>query len=51
LEIELTTLDHLAFEIPLDAYEIERTRLQRIGLELIERTWSGEYARLALQWT
>jgi catechol-2,3-dioxygenase len=46
LEIDLTTLDHLAFEIPLDKYETERTRLQGLGLELVEKTWSGEYAWL-----
>ena len=46
LEIDLTTLDHLAFEISLDEYESERTRLQEMGLELVEKTWSGEYAWL-----
>ena len=46
LEIDLTTLDHLAFEILLDEYEIERTRLQGLGLELAEKRWSGEYAWL-----
>jgi catechol-2,3-dioxygenase len=46
LEIESTTLDHLAFEISLDEYESERARLQGLGLELVERTWSGEYAWL-----
>ena len=46
LEIASTTLDHLAFEISLDEYESERTRLQDMGLELVERRWSGEYAWL-----
>lgn len=46
LEIDSTTLDHLAFEISLDEYESERARLQGLGLELVERTWSGEYAWL-----
>lgn len=46
LEINLTTLDHLAFEIPLEDYEAERTRLQALGHELVERVWRGEYAWL-----
>ena len=46
LEIDLTTLDHLAFEIPLEEYETERTRLQGMDLELVEKIWSGEYAWL-----
>jgi len=46
LEIDLTTLDHLAFEISLDDYESERTRLQEMGSELVEKTWSGDYAWL-----
>ena len=46
LEIESTTLDHLAFEIALDEYESEWARLQGLGLELVERIWSGEYAWL-----
>lgn len=46
LEIDLTTLDHLAFEIPLDEFETERTRLQGMGLEFVEKTWSGEYGWL-----
>ena len=46
LEIESTTLDHLAFEISLDEYESEWARLQGLGLELVERIWSGEYAWL-----
>jgi catechol-2,3-dioxygenase len=46
LDINLTTMDHLAFEIPLEQYEPERTRLQGMNLELVERVWSGEYAWL-----
>ena len=50
LEVDLTTLDHVAFEISLDEFEMERTRLQARGLELSERVWSrvgsGEYAWL-----
>ena len=46
LEIDTTTLDHIAFEISLDEYESERARLQGRGLELVERIWSGEYAWL-----
>ena len=50
LDAELTTLDHVAFEISLDEFEVERARLQERGLELSERIWSrvgsGEYAWL-----
>jgi catechol-2,3-dioxygenase len=46
LNIGLTTLDHLAFEIPLDQYDTERMRLQAMNLELVERVWSGEHAWL-----
>ncbi len=46
LVIDLTTLDHLAFEIPLEQYDTELTRLQRMRFELVERVWSGEYAWL-----
>jgi catechol 2,3-dioxygenase-like lactoylglutathione lyase family enzyme len=46
LEIDMTTLDHIAFEISLDEYESEWARLQGLGLELVERVWSGEYAWL-----
>ena len=41
LDIGLTTLDHLAFEIPLERYAVERARLQAMGLEWSERAWSG----------
>ena len=46
LDINLTTLDHLAFELPLEQYETEQTRLQAMSLELVERVWMGEYAWL-----
>jgi len=46
LDIVLTTLDHFAFEIPLEQYPTERERLQQMGLELTERIWQGEYAWL-----
>ena len=46
LDINLTTVYHLAFEIVLEQYEPERTRLQAMGFELVERVWSGEYAWL-----
>jgi catechol-2,3-dioxygenase len=46
LDIALTTLDHLAFEIPLERYAAERERLQEMGLEWSERAWSGIHAWL-----
>ena len=46
VDINLTTLDHLAFEIPLEQYDVQRTRLQAMNVELVERVWSGEYAWL-----
>ena len=46
LDINLTTLDHLAFEIPFEQYGAEKTRLQAMNLELVERAWTGEYAWL-----
>lgn len=46
LDIALTTLDHIAFEISLEQYPIERERLQHFGLEVTERIWRGEYAWL-----
>lgn len=46
LDIGLTTLDHLAFEIPFEQYDDERARLKALSLELVERVWSGEYAWL-----
>jgi len=46
LDIQLTTLDHVAFEISLEQYPAERERLRQFGLEVIERVWRGEYAWL-----
>jgi len=46
LDIALTTVDHLAFEISLEQSPTERERLQQMGLELTERIWQGEYAWL-----
>jgi catechol 2,3-dioxygenase-like lactoylglutathione lyase family enzyme len=46
LDIALTTLDHLAFEISLEQYPTEQERLQQMGLEVTERIWQGEYAWL-----
>jgi catechol 2,3-dioxygenase len=46
LDIALTTLDHIAFEIPLEQFQAERERLQQRGLEVSERIWRGEYAWL-----
>jgi catechol 2,3-dioxygenase-like lactoylglutathione lyase family enzyme len=37
LDIALTTLDHLAFEISLEQYPMERERLQQMGLDVTER--------------
>ena len=34
---ETSTLDHVAFEIPLDAYESEKARLERLGLSVQTR--------------
>jgi catechol 2,3-dioxygenase len=46
IDIALTTLDHFAFEIPLEHFQAERERLQQLGLEVSERIWRGEYAWL-----
>ena len=46
IDIALTTLDHIAFEIPLEHFQAERQRLQQLGLEVSERIWRGEYAWL-----
>lgn len=46
LDITLTTLDHLAFEILLEQYDSERERLQAMRLEVTERIWSGEWTWL-----
>ncbi len=39
LDIQLTTLDHLAFEIPPEDYEKEREAFTAAGLFIRERTW------------
>ena len=46
LDIAMTTLDHFAFEIPLERYSAERKNLQQLGLEVVERIWQGEFAWL-----
>ena len=46
LDIALTTLDHIAFEIPLEHFQAECERLQQLGLEVSEQIWRGEYAWL-----
>jgi len=46
LDIALSTLDHIAFEIPLEHFQAERERLQGQGLEVSERIWRGEYVWL-----
>jgi catechol 2,3-dioxygenase-like lactoylglutathione lyase family enzyme len=46
LDITLTTLDHIAFEIPLEQFQAEHERLQQLGLDVSERIWRGEYAWL-----
>ena len=46
LDIAVTTLDHIAFEIPLEQYAAERERLREKGVEFSERAWSGIHAWL-----
>jgi catechol 2,3-dioxygenase-like lactoylglutathione lyase family enzyme len=46
LDIAVTTLDHLAFEIHFEQFAAERERLQGVGLELIDRAWTGIHAWL-----
>ena len=46
LDIALTTLDHLAFEIHFEQFAAERERLQALGLDLSERAWTGIHAWL-----
>jgi catechol 2,3-dioxygenase len=46
LDIHLTTVDHLAFEIPIERYTEEKERLRQKGFELRERIWSGDHAWL-----
>jgi catechol 2,3-dioxygenase len=46
IDVALSMLDHIAFEIPLEHFQAERERLQQLGLEVSERIWRGEYAWL-----
>lgn len=46
LDISLTTVDHLAFEIPLDQFAAERQRLEEMGITVKERIWTGDLAWL-----
>jgi catechol 2,3-dioxygenase len=46
VDIAMSSLDHIAFEIPLEHFQAERERLQQLGLEVSERIWRGEYAWL-----
>lgn len=46
LDSALTTVDHIAFEIPREQYSAERDRLRSLGLDLVEKVWSSEYAWL-----
>ena len=43
LDVKLTTIDHLAFEIPLESYESERQRLEALGLRVSRKVfdWLG----------
>jgi catechol 2,3-dioxygenase-like lactoylglutathione lyase family enzyme len=38
------TLDHLAFEIPEDEYETQRSRLEAKGFDLRQRSWPDTLA-------
>jgi catechol-2,3-dioxygenase len=38
----ISTLDHLAFEIPLENFESEKARLEKKGLLERERVWTGQ---------
>ena len=42
LDERLGTLDHFAFEIPLENYEAEKARLEEKGLLARERVWTGQ---------
>ena len=44
LDTALTTLDHLAFEIPSDRYPAELERFQAMGLVFLERSWPDSLA-------
>ncbi|MEM7114591.1 MAG: VOC family protein [Chloroflexota bacterium] len=39
LDVGLSTLDHLAFEIPREQYDAELARFQALGMVIRERTW------------
>ena len=39
LDISMTTLDHLAFEIPSEQYEAELARFKAMGMVIRERSW------------
>lgn len=41
LDHTLGTLDHFAFEIPLENFESEKARLEEAGLLKRERVWTG----------
>jgi catechol 2,3-dioxygenase-like lactoylglutathione lyase family enzyme len=43
-DIALTTLDHIAFEIPSDQYDQQWERLQARGFALRERSWPDTLA-------
>ena len=47
LDRSLSTLDHFAFEIPLENFEAEKSRLEEMGLLERVRVWtgSGEFLR------
>lgn len=47
LDIGLTTVDHLAFEIPLEQFAAERKRLEEMGMTVKERVWTGDLAWLS----
>ena len=44
LDVSLSTLDHLAFEIPSERYAAERERLQALGMIVRERAWPDSLA-------
>lgn len=44
-QAEATTLDHLAFEIPLDAYESEKARLEGRGVSVRTREFEWVHWR------
>jgi catechol 2,3-dioxygenase len=42
---EASTLDHFAFEIPLASYEVERSRLESLGISIRTREFHGLHWR------